>query len=319
MQLTTPLSRTAAAQHGVLTFEQLDAAGYSVQQVQRLVTNGFLRRVHRGLVVVSGSPATRAQQIAVASLACRPLGGASHRTGAELFGMRTVDEEIDVSVRYPRKLAIGDVRVVRSRDLVASDMTWVDGVPVTKPERTICDLGLIFPETEVMRILRHAVATGMVTQRDVVRMRIRISEHGRNGAGVVGRCLDRLPELAERTESGIEAHFLELCERFNVGRPAIQVPVLVAGRLYRLDFAYVGERVFIEIDGQATHSGPTQIAADGGRQNDLAAAGWLPIRFTSDQLRDQSEWCMATVRRALRLRICDPASSHIDDAGSQIA
>lgn len=309
MEFTPALAASARYQHGVLTAAQLDAAGYTEDRIRRLVAQGFLERVHRKLLVVAGSPATRRRQIAIAALAARPLGGASHRTGAELFGMRSVDEEIDVSIRYPRRLTVDGARVVRSRDLQVVDLTWVDGIPVTTPERTICDLGLIFPETEVMRILRHAVATGMVDRSDVVRMRIRISQHGRNGAGVAGRCLDRLPELAEQTESGIEALFLELCEQHGVEPPQLQVPVMAAGRLRRVDFAYVAERIFVEIDGRASHGGLDQIAADGGRQNDLVAAGWLPIRFTSDQLRTQPESCIATVRRTRRLRICDPAAA----------
>ena len=50
-----------------------------------------------------------------------------------------------------------------------------------------------------MRILRHAVATGMVNRRDVLMLRRRIGKSGRDGAGVIGRCLDAWPAFAEYT------------------------------------------------------------------------------------------------------------------------
>jgi len=157
----------------------------------------------------------------------------------------------------------------------------------------------VFPETEVMRILRHAVATGMVNRRDVLMLRRRIGKSGRDGAGVIGRCLDALPELAEYTESGLEVMFLEMCAAFAVPEPAIQLPVLVGGARYRLDFAYPAKRVFVEIDGRPTHSSPEQIANDGARQNNLVAARWHPLRFMYEGLQRDPSGCAETLRKTL--------------------
>lgn len=193
------------------------------------------------------------------------------------------------------------VIVHRSVDLLEHDLTWVDGIPATTPERTIVDLGLIFPETEVMRMLRHAIATDMVNRRDVWALRRRVGKSGRNGAGVIGRCLEALPDLAEYTESGLEVMFLEMCEEYGVPHPALQHPVVVNGRRYRLDFAYPQQRVFVEVDGRLHHSGLSQIAHDDGRQNDLVASGWQPLRFVYEQLRDEPGRCASQITAALRL------------------
>ena len=125
------------------------------------------------------------------------------------------------------------------------------GIAVTTPERTILDLGLIFPDTEVHRILLHAIGTGLVLPRDLWSMRQRTSKQGRNGTGVLERVLDALPQGTSFTESGLEILFLEVCERFGISSPVPQLPVRISGRNFRLDFAWAAQRVFVEIDGAA--------------------------------------------------------------------
>lgn len=303
------LDKVAASQYGVVTSPQLARYGFTLKQVEYRVKSGQFRRLQGRVVALAGTSLTNHKvKMAAAALAASPEGCGSHRTAATLFGFRTVDQEVDVSIRYPRKLHLSGVDVHRSRDLMPGDITWVEGIPVTTPERTICDLGLIFPESEVMRILRHAVATGFVSRRDVLKMRIRIGKQGRNGAGITGRCLESLPEFAEETESGLEVRFLEMCEKWKVPRPHLQHLVVAQGRRYRLDFAYPLQRVFVEVDGVASHSAPEQIAKDGGRQNDLVAAGWQPIRFDYLQLKHSPSRCAQTILQILNLWPSTPDS-----------
>ena len=182
-----------------------------------------------------------------------------------------------------------------------SDITWVNGIPTTTPERTICDLGLIFPGKEISRILRHAIATGQVNRYDLFRMRYRNGKQGRNGVGILGAALELLPDNAERAESGPEVLFMELCERFGIPGLVPQFPIMVDGKMYRLDFAFPDRRVFVEIDGVDAHSALSQIANDDGRQNALVAAGWQPVRFTSPDMQRKPALCAHTLGQLLDL------------------
>lgn len=311
----SPLASTAASQHGVLTYEQLRANGLSQNQIDYQVRQGAIDRRARRIYTVGGSAATWHRQVCVAALAAAqhtriengPVGAASHRSALRLFGLRSVDDDVDVSVRYPRRLSVDGARVVRSVDLEPGEITWVEGIPVTTPERSICDSGLIFPEHEVMRMLRHGIATGLLNRWDTTRLRIRIGRQGRNGAGVIGRCLEALAPETEQVESALEAMFLEICERFDLPEPVVQLPVIANGRRYRLDFAYPSGRVFVEIDG-SHHAAPMQISKDGGRQNDLVGCGWTPIRFDYDSLRREPERCANVLRQTLRASpyFCEP-------------
>jgi very-short-patch-repair endonuclease len=48
----------------------------------------------------------------------------------------------------------------------------------------------------------------------------------------------------------------------------------------RVDFAYPGRRLAIEVDGYGPHAGPAAFQRDRTRQNRLVAAGWTVLRYT---------------------------------------
>lgn len=289
------LDRRAQTQFGLLSAQQLLDAGFSKQMVVSRVRSGEFHRRGKGVVQLAGTVGSWEQDLMAAVLGVSGDAVASHRAAARLWDFRTVDSEVEVSIRYPRKAIVRGAVVHSIRDLEPCDRTVVGGIPTTTPERTICDLGLIFPDHEVHRILLHAIATGLVLPRDLWSMRQRTSKQGRNGTGVLERVLAQLPEDPVHVESGLELLFLQLCERFDIERPVPQLPVRVFGRDFRLDFAWIDQRIFVEIDGAAFHSSPTQIANDGSRQNLLVQAGWTPLRFTYKDLTERPGFCARTI------------------------
>lgn len=294
------LNQTATKQFGLLSTAQLHEAGYTKRMIAARVAAGEFSRRSRGVVQLAGSIHTWEQDVMNVLLYAGGDGVASHRAAAKMWGFRSVDEEVEVSIRYPRKATVEGAIVHSIRDLEHEDRTEVDGIPVTTPERTICDLGLIFSDTEVHRILRHAIATGLVLPRDLWNMRQRTSKQGRNGTGVLERVLQALPDDTSMTESGLEIQFLEICQDFGITPPVRQLPIRVMGRNFRLDFAWLSQRVFVEIDGAAFHSSPKQIADDGSRQNLLVQAGWTPLRFTYNDMTERPAACAQSVKQTLR-------------------
>ena len=273
-------------QHGVVSVAQLRDLGITESACRNLVQLGILGRARRGVYRLSGHVGNWHSSLMTACLSATGVL-ASHRSATRLWGMRSVDDDIDVTIPYPRRVSLDGVRVHRSRDLLANDWSWVDGIPVTSPIRTLCDAGLIFPEHEVRRMLDHAVAIDLVTRRDLWRFRIRVGKQGRNGCGVLHRVLESMPPGSDEVESGLEMALARVIDAAHLPSPVYQHPVVIGRVRYRLDAAYPRERLFIEVDGAAAHSSSAQIAADGGRQNHLVTAGWRPLRFTWSDLRDQ--------------------------------
>lgn len=77
----------------------------------------------------------------------------------------------------------------------------------------------------------------------------------------------------------------------------------VPGRRYRIDIALEAEKIAIEIDGWQYH-GKFKSAheSDRERQNHLAVAGWLVLRFTAGQIFKDLQGVAVTIERAVQQR-----------------
>ena len=77
----------------------------------------------------------------------------------------------------------------------------------------------------------------------------------------------------------------------------------VPGRRYRIDIALEAEKIAIEIDGWQYH-GKFKSAHESNRerQNHLAVAGWLILRFTSGQIFKDLQGVSATIEKAVQQR-----------------
>ena len=77
----------------------------------------------------------------------------------------------------------------------------------------------------------------------------------------------------------------------------------VPGRRYRIDIALEAEKIAIEIDGWQYH-GKFKSAheSDRERQNHMAVAGWLVLRFTAGQIFKDLEGVSATIEKAVQQR-----------------
>lgn len=71
--------------------------------------------------------------------------------------------------------------------------------------------------------------------------------------------------------------------------------------LGRVDFAWLKQRLIVEIDGYAYHSGMDTWLRDQRRQNKLTNAGWRVIRFGAVDVFEHPDDVMAAVRAGLAL------------------
>ncbi len=73
----------------------------------------------------------------------------------------------------------------------------------------------------------------------------------------------------------------------------------VGDRLVRVDCAFSGTNVVVELLGYRLHCSKSQLRGDAGRLNALLAAGRQPYQFTDEQVVEDSEYVGATVHAAL--------------------
>jgi very-short-patch-repair endonuclease len=101
-----------------------------------------------------------------------------------------------------------------------------------------------------------------------------------------------------RLTTEIERRFDRLLKRSRLPMPARQHPIGERSA----DFAYVDERIVIELDGGDSHMRKEVFEDDRQRQNEFVINGWLVLRFTWDDVTKRSDRVVETIRYALEMR-----------------
>ncbi len=92
---------------------------------------------------------------------------------------------------------------------------------------------------------------------------------------------------------------IRLCRSAGLAEPVFQYEVVIDGKRRRLDFAYPGIRVAIEVDGYGSHSRYHVFEDDRARANGLELAGWVVLRFTWTQVTEQPDYVIGVLTAAL--------------------
>jgi Protein of unknown function (DUF559) len=184
------------------------------------------------------------------------------------------------------------VHIHRARTLRAADVEILDGLPVTTAARTILDAGLGASVAQVQRLIREAeyrqlLEVGAIA--DVVR------RNPFHPANRLVRVADPHTAEARLIQTPIEDRMAAIVDRLPIGRPETQFALTGrSGRPYRADFAWPDLQLIVETDGRSAHDRSSSFQSDRDRDADLAAVGWLTLRFTSLQ-RDDPARAAATI------------------------
>jgi very-short-patch-repair endonuclease len=162
------------------------------------------------------------------------------------------------------------------------------GIPVTAPARTLLDLADVAPR----RTLERAIDEAEYLRLDCTGLAPR---HGRRGSGTLSSVLAVHTAGSTRTRTELEEMFISLCDNHCLPRPEVNVHI----EGYECDFVWREQRLIVETDGAAAHSGERRRVRDLERDAELAAAGWRVIRITYERLLREPERVADQVGRAL--------------------
>jgi very-short-patch-repair endonuclease len=107
---------------------------------------------------------------------------------------------------------------------------------------------------------------------------------------------------AKPPDSVLEPTLARLLAARSLPAPVFHHIVTTGPRSYELDFAYVDERIDIEVDGWAHHGSRDAFEADRRRDAELTALGWAVLRFTWRRVVHDSAWVADRVAAVLRAR-----------------
>jgi hypothetical protein len=294
----------ASAQHGAIALWQLIDA-VSRRAVERAVESGELIRAAPEVFVLPGSPRTWRQRLMVAVLDAGPGACVSHRAAAILHGIarRGMPEVVEITAPRTRSERIAGVIVHKPLDLRADrDITVVDGIPCTSVLRTLVDYGVSEPWLEVWDAIERAIQADLVTHRGCEWMLSTLSKQGRTGCGPFRRALDERALKMKAPDIGLlEPRMAGLARRYVLPAYAYQYDVFGDGSAF-IDFAFVAEKVAVEVKGLEERMNPKKLTDDFEREHRLVAAGWVVLSFTWHQVVRRPKYVADRIREVLVAR-----------------
>jgi very-short-patch-repair endonuclease len=268
------IAALAARQHGVVSRAQLLAAGLGRGAIDRRLSTARLHAVHRGVFAV-GHPVLTRHGIRLAAVLAGGDGAVlSHRSAAELWGIRN-------GARKPIEVIVAGYRGKRPGvqyhriALPADEITVEQGIPTTNPARTLFDLSSVLTQQQLEHALNEAEIRRLTSPLSLDAL---IARHPRRkGTQALRRALEKHGQHGETvTKSDFETAFLDFTEHYGLPRPRMNEPL----GPYFPDAFWPAQRLIVELDSYDIHT--TRQAFEEDRA--LTTAGYKVIRVSYRQL-----------------------------------
>jgi len=194
-----------------------------------------------------------------------------------------------------RRVRAAGLSVIRPRTLKRRDVTRLGPIPITAPVRALIDLAGTTDGNVLEAALDDALSRGLI---DLASLERRID-------GLIAPGMRSLRALVDdrradaAAESALELKFARILNNGGLPKAVRQFVVRDPSGAFvaRVDFAYADERIAIEIDGYAFHSGRARFHQGHERDHQLFELGWLTMHFTANHTNDPS----GVVRRITRV------------------
>lgn len=261
---------------GAATWRQLRQAGVGWYALWLAMAEGSIHRVRRGVYALATLPD--------AVLTALALGGVlSCAAAAVNHGLPVLDPSC-LHVVVPReRRAAGHGVCVHRRDLRSDEQIGV----ATSLLRTVLDCARELDFRDAVAICDAALRRGLDRES------LRLAAVAARGPG--SAAIRRVVAASDpRAESPIESCLRLIARQF--GRVDPQVWISGIGRVDLL----VNGWLVLEADGFAHHSTREHYRKDRRRNNALAAAGYVVLRFTYEDVLYREDYVVATIRETLR-------------------
>ncbi|MCC6540360.1 MAG: type IV toxin-antitoxin system AbiEi family antitoxin domain-containing protein [Bryobacterales bacterium] len=171
---------------GLFTAEQARQSGFTDSVIARLTQRGRLERMSRGVYRIPYVPINRLSQYREAVLWARSHRGPadvalSHETALVIYGISDASPGV-IHLTVPRAARLRRApmkSVALHRDeLAASDVTVIEGLPVTSVSRTVADLLDAGGRTDLIRqAIAEARREGYISANEAQRLRRTMQRH----------------------------------------------------------------------------------------------------------------------------------------------
>ncbi len=287
VNISPQLRRFALDRDGVLTSPDASAHGLDNSAVRRLVSSGVWVREAHGIYRLADHPLSDRTRTRIAVLRVGDTAILCGLAAAYWHGIVDTPPPVITVTATPggHVKRVPGVRVVR-RSLDAADVVDRSHLRVTALPLSVLE-GAV--ERDVA-VLDRALLLRRVSEKQLHAAYRR--RRGTIGATAMGKPLDGIGSGARSAAERLTVRLFHDAgiTGWVAGHPC--------GR-YAIDFAFVRERVAVEIDGMTYHRGAQEFQHDRTRRNDLIAAGWTVLNFTWNDLVHHPDDVIARIRTAL--------------------
>ncbi|MBS9535467.1 type IV toxin-antitoxin system AbiEi family antitoxin domain-containing protein [Mycobacterium sp. M1] len=191
MAIWDQLVGLAAEQHGYVTTRDARDIGVDPVQLRILAARGRLEHTGRGVYRVPVLPRGEHDDLAIAVSWAQGRGVISHESALSLHALADVNpSRIHLTVprnNHPRA-AGGELYRLHRRDLQPTDITSIDGIPVTTAARTIKDCLTSGTDPYQLRAaIEQAEAAGTVRRAAATELRAALDERAKESRTRQGR------------------------------------------------------------------------------------------------------------------------------------
>ena len=295
------LRAMAASQDNVVTRAQLLAAGFSDDQIGRMLRRGHWTQLQRGVYLLSPGPATwcqraRAAQWAGGSCVALDAGSALLFWGTD-GPIEGAVELTTIATDEGRPKPAGVV-VRRPSRRVSTRMR--NGVQVACIEDALLSFAALSKDRRQVEVaVESALLSRRTTERKIWRTIAMNSRHGVRGVALLRSVMENRP-VGKPARSILELEVLDLIRASGLPLPSRNVDVVDGnGERREIDLCYVDQRGAIEADGRRWHATATQRATDKRRQAALEAVGFRFVRVTWDDVFGRPDWVINEIRSLL--------------------
>jgi hypothetical protein len=186
------------------------------------------------------------------------------------------------------------------RPLTRADATWKQGLPLTRPERTLIDLAALLNEDDLERAIDSALRRNLISEGSLQWAARRLLGRGRPGTKTLRAVLHRREGTLLHTGSNLEVQVLELFTAHGLRTPVTDHSFKDgADPGYTADFVWFDRRLVVEIQSVLYHGAARGKRRDLAKARALFAEGWRVMAFWVWDL-DRPQWVADQVREALR-------------------
>lgn len=291
------VERLAASQYGVVDRQQAFEAGLTRNVIQGRLTNGAWDRVLPGVYRLAGAAETRDQRLMAAYLWAGSGAVVSHSAAARLLRLEGVECEVAELWIPSYRVSPADWLLLHAGPVPAIDTAFWGPLKITRPARTLIDLAGCLSEESLEVAMGDALRRGLVSDE---RLKGRLEDlAGRRGVGNLRGILRARDGAGGALDSRFEVKLRRLIRKSRLPQPIGQFWILHEGTRYRIDFAYPEQKLAIEADSFAHHSGRQAFESDRERLSGLAALGWRVLLVTWRQLTQDPDRVIARIARVL--------------------